>query len=70
MLRVVMMATGEEVLALSPEEFESLATQRGSRSARALKEHLTSLTGQTRFRQRLLQRGSIIDDERQLESLS
>ena len=63
MLHVVMMASGEELLTLSEDEFENLAILYGARTAFALKQHLVLVTGKTRFQQRLLENGSILQDD-------
>ena len=60
-----MMASGEEIIAISPEDFEVLAAAKGS-SARSLKEHLGELTGHPRFRQRLLSKGCLLRDDVEL----
>ena len=52
MLRVSMMASGAEIVALSPEEFDRLVAARGC-TTRALKEHLELLVSKPRFRQKL-----------------
>ncbi|CAE7845041.1 ANK1 [Symbiodinium microadriaticum] len=65
MLRVRLMSSGLLVLTLSAEEFDDLTEKDGS-SVKTLKLHLSSLTGQPRFRQRLLQGGSILQEDAQL----
>ncbi|CAE7333028.1 unnamed protein product [Symbiodinium sp. CCMP2456] len=57
------MASGEELVTLSDDEFESLAILYGARTAFALKQHLVLVTGKTRFQQRLLENGSILPDD-------
>ncbi|CAE7030292.1 ANK1 [Symbiodinium sp. CCMP2592] len=66
MLHVRMMASGEEVVALSAEEFDTLAAST-ERSVRVLKEHLARVTGCPRFRLRVLHKGSMLQDETRLD---
>ena len=59
------MASGEEVFAIGFEEFVATATESGqSDTARALKCHVQRVTGQSRFKQRLLLLdGHVLSDE-------
>ena len=74
MLRIQMMATGEEVACIEPEEWLSIAGDKklskkaqnkiSSGNVRTLKLHLQRLCGHPRFRQRLLQEdGQILPEE-------
>ena len=63
MLHVVQVS-GEEVAALSQEDMDALAQASGSLglTGKAVKHHLSTLLGYSRFRQRLLSEGSEICD--------
>ena len=66
MLQILMMTSGVEVLSLALEEYNHLATE-GQTSVRHLKLRLEAVTGQPRFRQRLLCGERIIRDNDALQ---
>ena len=66
MLQILMMTSGAEVLALTLDEYNDLATD-GQTSVRHLKLRLEAVTGQPRFRQHLLCGERMITDDDVLE---
>ena len=67
MLQVLMMTSGRQISALRKEDFKDLAAAHGEHSVRCLKEHLAQVTGQPRFKQRILHAGAILLDDARLE---